>query len=559
MRSRFGCMLLLALIGLYFQSDAQIKFNKIHQETQHIKQYQLAEWVVDFTADFTNPYDQQQVQLNMLLTDPRGLPLYLPCFFDPLDQGGTWKARFTPQSSGTYHYQFQVVNGKEALSSADATFSVTAGNGKGFIHSHDLWTFQYDDGSLFRGVGENIAWESRSFEDDKWTYDYLLPKLAENGGNFFRTWMCYWNLPLEWKKVRSTKRYQNSESYFNEGGIRRMDQLVRMCDSLHLHFMLAMDWHGHLMDKGGWKNSNYNIANGGPAKTPSDFFTMQKAQEQYKNRLRYIVARWGYSPSIAVWEFFNEVDNAVFTQQDSLLIKPVDVTQWHQEMSRYLKDIDPYKHLVSTSISHRDILGMNSIAYIDFNQKHIYKHTEKIPAIYPAYIQTFGKPYVVGEFGYRWEDQDPKYATEAVFDYKRGLWYGLFSPTPILPMSWWWELFDNQNMMPYLKGVRMISERMLQAGKGQFEPLTVDAGNVQAFGMRCGDEYYVYLLNNTAQHQDLRIKVDLPKKTQLELFSTKDHSFTKSSFEQSAGGVISLPQHTIRGKEEALLIFSPAR
>jgi hypothetical protein len=304
-------------------------------------------------------------------------------------------------------------------------------------------------------------------------------------------------MPLEWQKVGSTKRYSNTDKYFNPGAIKRMDELVHLTDSLGLYFMLTLDWHGHLMEGGGWKNSPYNVINGGPAKTPTEFFTLRSARDKYKNKLRYVVARWGYSTNIAAFEFFNEIDNAAFNGADSILIPHAAITQWHDEMSRYLKDIDPYGHMVTTSISHRDIMGMNSIAYIDFNQKHIYKHTEKIPAIYPDYIKDFGKPYVVAEFGYRWEDDDPKYGEGFDYDYKRGLWYGLFSPTPILPMTWWWELFDTRGMTPYFNGVRQISDEMLKAGNGIFEQFTVSADRIETYGVKCGNKYFIYLLNNT--------------------------------------------------------------
>lgn len=39
----------------------------------------------------------------------------------------------------------------------------------------------------------------------------------------------------------------------------------------------------------------------------SDFFIDERAIADYKNRLRYIVARYGYSTSVFAWEFFNEV------------------------------------------------------------------------------------------------------------------------------------------------------------------------------------------------------------------------------------------------------------
>ena len=56
----------------------------------------------------------------------------------------------------------------------------------------------------------------------------------------------------------------------------------------------------------------------GPFPNGKIFFTSQKAMDRYKDKLRYVVARWGYSPHIAALEFFNEIDNGVFTPQDSV-------------------------------------------------------------------------------------------------------------------------------------------------------------------------------------------------------------------------------------------------
>jgi hypothetical protein len=270
-----------------------------------------------------------------------------------------------------------------------------------------------------------------------------------------------------------------------------------------------------------------------------------------------VVARWGYSPNIAAWEFFNEVDNAVFTQQDSLLIPHAAVALWHAEMSRYLKDIDPYQHLVTTSISHRDILGMNSIPYLDFNQKHIYKHTEKIPAIYPDYIQNFGKPYVVGEFGFRWEDADPTYAADYNYDYRRGLWYGLFSPTPVLPMTWWWELFDDQKMTPYFRAVRTISDQMLAAGRGQFQPFAVQAGVVQSFGMRCGSKYFIYLLNDSpkATRAPISFGVAAAQKLRVQAFAPGRQEFVKLGDFAAQNQRLVLPAQPLAPRQEVVLVL----
>ena len=534
-----------------FASFAQTDFGKYALLNRKVNQFEKAEWTINLSEAFINPYDQKDIGLNLLLTSPSGRFLSLPCYFESGDKkASVWKARFAPQEAGGYVYHFELNCKSGRHESTAASFIANPGTKHGFLHKNNMWTFKYDDGKLFRGVGENVGWESRTFEKDKYTYDYLLPKLAKNGGNFFRTWMCYWNIPLEWHKVQSTNRYQNSDDYFNPGAIKRMDELVNMTDSLGLHFMLTLDWHGHLMEEGGWKNSNYNKINGGPAANPTEYFTLQASRKKYKNKLRYIVARWGYSTSIAAWEFFNEIDNAAYNSADSVIIPQKDVAEWHAEMSRYLKDIDPYGHLVTTSVSHRDIMGMNSIPYIDFNQKHIYKNTGKIPVIYADYINGFGKPYVIGEFGYRWEDDDQKYGKEVDFDFKRGLWYGLFSPTPILPMSWWWEMFDERNLTPYFKGVRMISEAMLTAGNGHFEQFAVSSGLIQSYGVKCGEKYFVYLLNNAAAPETVKVKFEALTKSMFV------RTFNPETQVYGSAGNPRLMNISLQPQQEIVLIFS---
>ena len=120
--------------------------------------------------------------------------------------------------------------------SSNLSFRVAPSDEKGFLHISNNWIFCFDNGNAFRGIGENIAWESRSQDDSRffcnlqesprYNYEYLLSNLAANGGNFFRTWMCPWNLPLEWKTVSNTNRYANDDNYFNASAMLRMDQLV---------------------------------------------------------------------------------------------------------------------------------------------------------------------------------------------------------------------------------------------------------------------------------------------------------------------------------------------
>jgi len=548
----FSFTFMLNLIGfLSFSQPAIRSFKLVNTK---ICEYEKAEWNINISIPFSNPFDQKEISVDMALTSPSGNLIVLPCYFESGDQeASTWKARFAPRERGKYSYKFHVTKENKTEESVPGSFISQPGSKPGFLHKNDLYTFRFDNGDLFRGIGENVAWESREFESDKWTYDYILPTLSNNGANFFRTWMCPWNLPLEWKNSGNLKRYANTNEYFNPGGIKRMDELVNLTDSLGLYFMLTLD-----MNKGDWNKSPYNLINGGPVKTWPEFFSSPVAIQKYKDKLRYLVARWGYSTNICAWEFFNEIDNGVFGKEDTILIPLSAVTQWHNEMGRYLKDIDPYQHLVTTSISHRDIAGLNSIAYIDFNQKHIYKHTEKIPAIYADYIQTYGKPYVIGEFGYRWEDQDTKYAKEADFDYKRGLWYGLFSPTPILPMSWWWELFDNQNMTSYFKGVREISDLMLKTGQGSFAPFPVTADIIHTQGMKCGNKYFVYLLNNSDSAVTTKVSFSIGSGTHMlvQLYTPGNRQYSSDSDFLLTAKRFTLNNIKVDSKKELILMVT---
>lgn len=502
-------LLLICLVSISVTINGQIIKSSIH--TAQPEQYNKVEINIELTQKFDNPYMQEDIALDLLVSTPSGKEQVLPCYFvsEKKHNLSSWKARYTPQESGLYHYKVQLTKkGKKKDVSKESSFKVNRSDNPGFLHTKSNWVLEFDNGRLFRGIGENICWESRDEDDSKffkklhekadlYNYDYLLTEFAKNGGNFFRTWMCSWNLPIDYKGPFNNTRYAQSDEYYNPSALARMDYLLELSEELNLYIMLTLGQGGYL------------AGDRGVAENAGDFFAGKKARAWYKNRLRYIVARWGYSTSIAMWEFFNEVDNVQFQNKDN----PIDgkiIADWHDEMSTYIKQIDPYHHIVTTSISHRDIEGLNSIKNIDINQKHIYNKTSSIPAEIERYVQEFGKPYIIGEFGREWDwsKNFDDFSHEMDIDFKRGLWYGLFSPTPVTPMSWWWEYFDTRGLTPYYRKVREVSDRMLAVGNGSFEPLAVKAETTHAFGVKCGKEIFMYLFN--PEHSTLITDVTIP-------------------------------------------------
>jgi hypothetical protein len=197
-----------------------------------------------------------------------------------------------------------------------------------------------------------------------------------------------------------------------------------------------------------------------------------------------------------MWEFFNEIDHVIHDGKPGPIPDAV-ITAWHAEMSEYLRALDPHRRPITTSISHREVAGLNAVPGLDLNQRHIYRATASIPATLRRQLAADGKPYVIGEYGYEWDwtKDFNAFAGEMDQDFKQGLWLGLFSPTPILPLSWWWEFFDERNLTAYFGRVRLIHERMLTAGQGEFSEVAAHAGPLRTLALRCGTTIFVYIHN----------------------------------------------------------------
>lgn len=568
----YQLFLVANVLLLACNSQGNGRIVNVSTSSDEFAQYAKAEFEVELIAEWDDPYVSTDIALDMLLLTPGGREITLPCFYVKGESRSKslWKARFMAQEVGTYTYSFRLTHrGQVVDQSATMKFVSIPSHGRGILRPNNLWTFAYDNGEVFRGIGENLCWESRDADDNKYlgwlhedprfNYSYMLNTLASNGGNFFRVWMIYWNLPVDWKVVKNNRRYQNSNQRLNPSGIERMDYLVNLSDSLGLHFMLALQAHGALLGSG-WDINSYNVKQGGPAQTPYEFFTLPAAREMYKDKLRYLVARWGYSPAIGAWEFFNEVDNAMYNVPEGMQLPHSIVTDWHVYMSNYLKSIDPYGRLVTTSISHRDVEGLNDIPAIDFNQKHIYRNTASIPATINEYVKRHGKPYVIGEFGYEWDWHVNFFdiAEGKESDFKRGLWYGLFSPTPILPMSWWWEFFDERGLKGYFNHVRTISNRMIESGGGSFKQIETkfSSSHLVNYSVLCGNKLFVYAYNPTSRSITTSASIPLSSSSNtVEIFNCEEGIYIEPMAIKVNGGTSLLERIMIPAKTDRVFVI----
>ena len=105
---------------------------------------------VEGQGTWSNPYLQEEVTLDMVLTAPSGKTLTLPCFFVEGKSGAQsrWAARFTPQEQGRYSYVFRYAErGRPVSESPKGGFEAGKPAGHGILHPRDNWTLAFDDGT----------------------------------------------------------------------------------------------------------------------------------------------------------------------------------------------------------------------------------------------------------------------------------------------------------------------------------------------------------------------------------------------------------------------------
>jgi len=202
---------------------------------------------------------------------------------------------------------------------------------QGFVRvsKADPHYFAFDSGEGFVPLGHNVPIYHGS---NGMSVKDIVEKMAANGENWNRWWMSKSGLGLEW---------ESKLGWYRQAQAAKLDWLLEDAGRLEMYYQLCMDTHQDFR-QGGGKANPFNAEQGGPCKTAGEWFTNESAKTLYRKRLRYTVARWGYSPHVFAWEFGNEFEGWADTKQETIIA-------WHREMAPFLASLDPYGHLISTS------------------------------------------------------------------------------------------------------------------------------------------------------------------------------------------------------------------
>ena len=431
--------------------------------------WQRAEFRVDRAPVAANCFDPDQIRLDATFTSSSGRSLTVPAFWyqdfsRALSNGveilapvgaAQWRIRFTPTEPGDYALSLRIeTNGTTAGQPVVTRFNVpnVAPDGQhGYVRiAPDKRYFETSDGRPLRLIGHNVCWS-----DTRGTFDYdaWFGGMRGAGENFARLWLAPWFMGLE-HHPGTLNRYDQPDAW-------QLDYLFDLADRSGIYLLLCFDHHGMFQvdnrNWGGsnnfWKTNAYNQLNGGPCARPNDFFTNALAKELYRKRLRYFVGRYGYSPRLLAWQFFNEVDNVYGPLNGD------DVLAWHRDMGQWFRAHDPYHHLVSTSLtggSERPEIW--SLPEMDFSVYHSYHESapgQGAAALARSFVKQYGKPMMIGEYGI-----DARSWSIAADPHLRGfrqaLWGGALGGSVGTSMSWWWQDMHNDNVYPLFAAMNEI-------------------------------------------------------------------------------------------------------
>ncbi len=428
------------------------------------------------TTSYANPFNPDQVSVEGHFTDPDGAEETVYGFWYQAyarSQSGTsevltpqgsphWRVRYAPKKVGAYTCYVSVTDSGGTVQSETKSFTATSSDYPGFLRvsGTNPHYFEFDNGDSFFGIGLDICTDLTPTAET-YQYDLYLDELESHGANTFRFWFLNSEIESATSYGHWAWSLQDSQlgADYDMEDAWRLDYLLDQSAEKGIYILVTtMDFSRFMA--GEWQNNLYNSANGGPCDVPWDFWTDQIPKQYYRQVLRYLAARWGYSTNVLAWELWNEWHELEW--HTSGFNVPEGIA-WHQEMGAYLKSAD-LNHMVTTSMGSFDAYdALWNLSEMDFAQMHGYYYTEsRYPwdwwvygggqdmfRFIPHFAENtlhYGKPALFGEFGITGglgqQDELTLQDADAVYLHN-GIWSGLMYGMAGTPMAWRWHLFPS--------------------------------------------------------------------------------------------------------------------
>jgi len=484
--------------------------------------WQRLEFQITNVPAASNPFDPDVIRLDATFTLPSGSTIAVPAFwyqgytrslsggneYDAATSPPQWRLRFTPPQTGAYSVSLTIQTNHQPYGGPVVTnfvVPVTSPPARyGYVSvAPNHRYFQTGDGRGLPLIGENVAWPT-----GRGTYDYdaWFASMQTAHENFARIWM--------WPTSFGIEDAQPTLNNYSLAPAWQLDYVLQLAEQKGIYVQLTLDYHGMFAVTpdtfGGnnyWPVNPYNITNGGPCLNQNAFFTNSTAMTIYQKRLRYLVGRYGYSQNLLDWELFNEIDN------DYAFLNSAAVAAWHGVMGAWLHTNDPFGHLVTTSLTYAsNHPELWSLPQLNFVSEHLYNAASpatRLKTDVQTFIQTYGKPVMVGEYGTTylgWDTAGDPYLR----GFRQGIWGGALSGAVGTAMSWWWQNIDSRNDYSVYSALGTVLNRT-GWGSGSWTNITFqNSQSLNAIGQRGPRESLLYLVASDATFPTNATTASLP-------------------------------------------------
>ena len=421
-----------------------------------------------------------------------------------------FRFRYLPKESGMYQATFYLEVDGVIIQTMTKLFEVSESMDESFqgflqVNPNATRHFSFESGKSFHPVGQNVAWYT-SKDRLHYDYKYWFNQMGQAEMNYARVWLAAWGFSPFWDDImKFDTRLTNLYS---------LDQTLNFADEEGIYIQLCLLHHGMFSKEvnpmwpnssNTWYTSKYGV---NPYSkyfdNPGLFFTSDFAKDNFKNQLRYLIARYGYSDHIMSFELFNEVD---WIESYSA----VSGTAWHDEMAQFIRSIDPNQHMITTSTkgdsflsSTYSVFRLDSIDYVNVHNYGIFNHVQTLPPKQNTGYLAFQKPIMYSEIGYSGNSgtdqfaKDPKHITLS-----QALWGGLMGGGGGSGMNWWWESWIDKYdaYSTYLPVARFANQMnlvgesyaMLQSSTSSLANVSLSASLCGYLGYKVDQRVYLYI------------------------------------------------------------------
>lgn len=412
-----------------------------------LPRYESLEMKVALKASYGNPYDVREVSLDGVFTGPDGLKMNIPGFWNGKD---SWRVRFTPSQVGEWSYELVVTDRGGSSQPAQGKFNVTPSDpstssgqalhgwiqvGKAVDPAYSSRYLVYQDGTPFYGVGYD---EALNILTGGFSLDRGVPvfnNMKASNENYVVWWPLYSNSPVN-----------NSYNQYFAPNMDIIDIVVRDAQKKNIFLVFTIWDHPELRDKThAWGDGRWAANGFSKLGDINSFFTSDEAWVWQQNFYRYIIARWGYSPAIGMWQTVSEINGTNSYNQTN---------PWHEKVNAYFVRSDPYHHPTTASMS-GDVDWPEGHKAMDIPQVHLYDfkngplqvddvHAAEVLAHWTQLMwDQAEKPNWVGEFGAPGDQDYPEM-------FHNSIWAALASGAAMTPGEWngggaWGEMTKEMN------------------------------------------------------------------------------------------------------------------